>query len=681
MSPVRRVLFTVLCLCIFTFLLCSKVSWGDELKAGIFFDGSGSMKGFFHDNGASIRDINVRLHTVLTAVHVEMTESSVFISSGDDLQMISLEEHLNNPKWGSDTRLDAALSSAGELDIVLLVSDNVQDSGQYGVSSTMNFYQMFDTDSVAAVMLVPLKFPFNGPLYFYKNRHPDRGELVKALIRENPQVRITAGSKKGKVYQMVTYQGNKALILYAILKSEVPVDLLKAFTNRLEEKFGVLPLMVKPVDQGNFLLEEVLTKDEVIQSFNSFEELCSPEDGQKKIAVPRPNLVLTSPQKNVYRASVGNRGPVYELHAEKGLPAAYSTDRSNTLRFYSRIVNRSATTVLGPPGEFEPCSDKIRMELKQISFTIPRNLQTCFFRPEPVVVRIRPDYIPRLINREGGENNSQHHAGFVISNQLKIPRLRPFLKVAHPFDSMANLIKLAFCRQIPMTVKGTLNVRVPAGHFSVDPVYEEKYFTRSVFDQQRIYTPEDIVAYINRSTTILEYDLVSKDLVLLPPSWIKALVFSTLGGLILLGVLIGVSLTRTVCLRFDDPDWKTLRIALAPPFASGEYVRNGRTVLRVQKKLFGYHAYPSDGYHLVDMDDQVLAMARLKSGEAFQISGPDWANVIVEITACNNIPIECEVDELTSITKIGSQKPPEGDEGDWDEGVSEKTDSTEKGDA
>ena len=172
--------------------------------------------------------------------------------------------HWNNtcviPNGGADTRLDIAFEAARDKDIALLISDNVQDTGEYGTSSAMNFYQMLEDEAVGTVLLVPLRFPFDGPLYFYKNRHPNRNALVESLKKENPTAQITAGNRKGRIYQIVNYQGNKSLILYAIFKNGFSRERLKAFIVRLKENFGVLPLMVKPVDQGNFLLEGALTK-------------------------------------------------------------------------------------------------------------------------------------------------------------------------------------------------------------------------------------------------------------------------------------------------------------------------------------------------------------------------------------------------------------------------------------
>jgi hypothetical protein len=662
-------------------LVCTPASWGVEMRAGIYFDGSGSMKGFFDDNGASIKDINSRLYTLLAGIHVQETSASVFVSSGDEVRMHSLEQYLHKPVWGSDTRLDLAFETAQDLDIILMISDNVQDAGEYGTSSTMSFYQMLEDNAVGTVLLVPLRFDFNGPLYFYKNRYPDRNNLVKALIRENPEAHITADSRKGRIYQVVNYQGKKALILYAIFKKGFAFEQQKAFAKRLQEAFGVLPLMVKPMDQGNFFLEGVAAKTEVTQSFNAFETLCGRGDGTSKIAVPRPNLELESPHSDIYRAVDDNSGPVYNLRPDHTHYRSHCSDSAKIFRFYTRMVNRSSTTVLGPPGEFVPCTDKIRMELKDLFFTIPRRWQPCFLKPDPIEAGVRPDYIPRLITPRGQGQEDHHRAAFVMGNWLRIPRLTPNIDMGKPLDMIAKMVKLAFCRQIPITVKGTLAVQVPPGHFSMDTAYGAQYFTRSAFDQERIYTPEDIVAYINISPSTLEYDFASIGLAVVPPVWVKVVVFSGFGVLIMIGLLAGVSVSRAVCLLFDDSKDEVLRVALVRPLATGEYVRDGRTVLWIKKHLISYYAYPGQGYHLSDMAEEVQASVQLTVGNAFQVIGPGMPNVIVEITSCSQAQAGCEVVTLkTRDDNIGDSSLEEGvDEFHDDE--SDPMDSTYKGDA
>ena len=378
----------------------------------------------------------------------------------------------------------------------------------------------------------------------------------------------------------------------------------------------------------------------MIQGFESFEAICGSGDSDEKIELIRPNLVLKSPQSNIYQADHAD-DYVFELLPAMSFKQPLPACSVKTMQYYTRMVNCSPTTVLGPPGDFKRCSDKIHIHLKDISFTIPCHLQSCFHRPDPVTARIRPDYIPRLIIESGNEKNGR--TVFVMSNTLKIPRLKLNLDIARPFKSISTLIKLAFCRKIPMSVTGTMSVEVPPGYFSMDEAYENQYFTRSVFDQQRIYSPEDIVAYINVSATTLSYNFSSRSLTMATPAWVKAVVFSGIGLVVLLVLLTAISITRSFCLLFDDRRDEAVRINFLRPFTARELTRNGRNVLHVRKQFVSYHAYPGEGFHFSDMDDGVLAYVRLKTGGVFQINGPDTVNVIVEITSCAMIPDGCEM--------------------------------------
>jgi hypothetical protein len=106
-------------------------AWADTARVGIYYDGSGSMMGFFNPENNGIIGLNQKLFDVFAASHLKCN-ASVFTTRHGSTQVIPLQTFLENPQWGSETRLDEAMKMAVDSDIVVLVTDNVQDAGGGG---------------------------------------------------------------------------------------------------------------------------------------------------------------------------------------------------------------------------------------------------------------------------------------------------------------------------------------------------------------------------------------------------------------------------------------------------------------------------------------------------------------------------------------------------------------------
>ncbi len=597
-------------------------------SAGVYFDGSGSMKGFFHQDAKSIRSINAMLHEALTGVHATPV-SRVFVTSGDKTAFHDLNDFLQRPAWGSQTRLDLALEKASDMDMVMLVSDNVQDEGEYDGAGARRFYQLLEDASIGAVLLLPLQNKFNGPLYFYKHRHPDPRALIRGLEKQNPGAMFKAASRKSKTYHVVNMVGDKALILYIIIKQTFPGDRLLQLVKRINASFQTAPLMVKPVDQGAITLEGVNQRGDIEKSFTAFENLCAMNAGAQRIPIRKPNLELVSPQSDIYRSSSGARKQDLELKPIKKFHEPYSTDQVKRFRFYTRVSNKSRTIVLGIPGS--PCADNIRIAIGDVAVSIAPSFRDCFFPPGAPGATITPDYIPfALVGGEGAD--SKDSPSFAAINAISIPPFRVRLDIGEPLKSLAAVVKLAFAGRVPIAIKGTIEILAPPGAFSVDPGYAERFFTRSVYEQGRVYTPEDIVAYIHERPTRLPFHFRSEKMYLETALWLKVVVYLAIAAL-LAGLILGYfSISRRAYLKIDDEKNETLAISLPLPLTSATYMRGGREVLVIKKGFFSYAAYPGRDYHLTDMDDNAIASFKLPSSGAFYIRGPGMAAVIAEAT-------------------------------------------------
>ena len=595
------------------------VNWSErasaqEISAGIFFDGSGSMKGFF--KARSIHDVNFKLHDILSGVHLNAA-SQVFVTSHNNTDMHPLDEFIHNPVWGKQTRLDHAFSMASDKDVVMIVTDNVQDAGEYGYSSTKDFYRLLEDDSVNTVLLCPLQYTFSGPLYFCKHRHPDRTQLIRNLNRENQSASFVESQYDSQRDHVVNMDGDRALALYVIFHAVFPQERLLRFTNRLEKTFGLKALTVKPIDQRKFSIGGVNKKSEVEASFAAIKRICSEQDNNE-FPIKPPNLSLNPPQSNIYRPSRAKKKEYSQVLPFRYKP--YRTNQSMLFRFYFMLINRSATILLGRPGD--QCSDKVTISLRDVEYALPPSLKDCFVPSEKESAAILiPGFIPNMIPTVTALNSGEYFS-FVASSVIRIPAFQILM-------NLKALLRLAFTESIPLRIKGSIEINVPPGYFSIDRNYEEQYFTRSIFDQERIYTPEDIVSYINTGPTHLRFDFASQDVFVLPPLWLKMVLYVTVVALLAGIIFLCISCSRHYYLKFDDTG-EALSIYLLRPFSKGSYLRDNKEMLIIKRGLLNYLASPGIDYHFLDDENKPVPYIKLPSKEGFRIIGPGMGEVFIE---------------------------------------------------
>lgn len=608
-------------------------AWADTARVGIYYDGSGSMTGFFQAESNGLISLNQKLYDVFSASHLPC-DASVFVTRDGSTQAVALQTFLENPLWGSESRLDEALKMAVDSDIVVIVTDNVQDAGSVAEAGIRDFYGMLEFPSVQRVLLCPISCRFDGPLYFYKNQHPDFDYLLGQLKEQNPDADFVKYPRSSDTYQIITMQGPRAMAVYVIFKASLTDDRIEEMINRLHRKVEVPPLVVKPIDQGNIIIKGIMDKKAIEKSITSFASLCGESPDKAKAIIRPPNLELLSTEENIFRAAAGKDARELTLSPMRGFTVPYLVDKKKEYRFYSCVSNKSPTLVLGKRGM--PCSTKITMSLQQVGFSVPADYKSCFIKPSPVdLADTIPNYLPSAMF--SAELLGKTDSPFVALHNIAIPAFQMDLTWSEPFQSLYTLFRLSASRYLPLTIKGTFQIDVPPGYFSVNPAYNEKYFTDSVFNQRQIYTPEDIISYIHNKPTQLTCKFSTKDIYLEVPWWVRFTVFSSLGVIIICLLLLLFGSMRHVTLVFNDKKRKPLYIHLPIPFSKGVYQPEGTAVLIVRKKWLGYIASPGEGYQLIRQEDHTaISHVKLPSDLSFSISGPGMENVLVQPFADKN---------------------------------------------
>jgi hypothetical protein len=271
-----------------------------------------------------------------------------------------------------------------------------------------------------------------------------------------------------------------------------------------------------------------------------------------------------------------------------------------------------------------------------VGFSVPAAYKSCFFKPSPVdLADTIPNYLPSAMF--SADLPEKTDCPFVALHTLVIPAFQMYLTWREPFHSLYTLFRLSASRYLPLTIKGTFQIEAPPGYFSVNPAYNEKYFTESVFNQKKIYTPEDIISYIHNKPTQLTCKFSTKNVYLEVPWWVRFTVFSGLGVIIICLLLLLFGSMRHVTLVFNDKRRKPLHIHLPIPFSKGVYQPEGTAVLIVRKKWLNYIASPGEGYQLIRQEDHTsISHVKLPSDQSFSISGPGMENVLVQPFADKN---------------------------------------------
>lgn len=576
--------------------------FGPNARVAIMYDGSASMTGFYKKK--SMVDLNKKLHDLFSSKHLR-PESQVFVSDLKTTKLQAFSKFVAKPKWGTHTKLDKAYELVANTDdwsVVVLVTDNVQDSGDEDYTSTRNFYNLLERDSIHRVVMVPLALPFDGRLYFKKKSNPSMQALLLEIKQANPsEARFVADSDKSKTYLSVKMDGQKALAIYMIFSHPTRMD--KDLDTLVEEALGIKPLTINPVDQGHFFLRGVSERETIEKSFKRHNEMCTTTEGREPFIPAKPNMDILPPHTKLPERVIKTN---YNIHLTD--PVEHRVDLSQTYRFYFQIVNKTDNIVLGAPG----CADRdIAVELTNLEYQVSPAFADLFESGELRLRRIVPGFVPGQVLP--GELLG---ALPVFVTEFKIPQLDWEF-------SVAALFKLAFAKTVPLRVKGQIVITVPQGKFSLEQAYRNKYFTEVALAQDKIYSPEDIVHFVRTNPIELHYDFGPETLFLQTPAWISTLVNGTgLALLVVLGLVV-YSVQLRYVLRFNNTGEEVL-----VPSKEKVYSRNGVVVFTVKRGLISYTLHPGQG-HSVVVDGKAKAYISLSKQTNFQISGSD-CNSLVE---------------------------------------------------
>jgi hypothetical protein len=598
---------------IITCFVCSiNDASANQIKTSILFDGSGSMKGFFTVD--SILDIHSKVNDILSSVYFSCEKSYVFVSSQDQCKFYPLETFVKKPVWGAYTRLDLALKKVEKSQIVVMITDNVQDVENYTSSSTRAFYQILEKDEFQTVLLCPLKYNFDGPLFFSQNRHPNFNVLITKLKQTNRNNRFEKRNHfNSKKYHGINMQGDKALALYIIIRKSLQKNDLYKIVSAAEKIFDNQSLIVKPIDQGKFFIEPVNVQKDVIKSFDELNRICKISHENEYI-IESPNLSLKRSFSNSYQISLEKNSHQYDIVPYRYTP--YHADDQMVFRHYFKVLNQSDSIVLGHSED--KCLKQVTIKNRNMACDIHPGYRDCFKIPKKIHTIVTPGYIARKISKENNDN------GLVMSNEIYMPPL--IIK-----QDFKTLFKLSLTKEIHFRIKGTLEIVIPHGEFHIDKQFKEQCFTLSTYDMQRIYTPEDIVSYIQTLPSRIHFNYMSKNLILLVPQWIHFIFYvmlSVLTGFVLLIVFTLWCHFRVYYLKRDDTG-EAISIHLSKPYTTGRCMKDD-DLFFIKRHLTGYRIYPHTNYHLTDNNDKHLSSITLPVKEYFHIRGADIGKIIIE---------------------------------------------------
>lgn len=170
--------------CIVFFMSLSLLTAG---QTSILIDKSGSMLGFFK-TGA--------LEEVYQSVSTELNGFPLFSGVNTyafDTDGIERCERFSDIIPGGDTLIDVALKNAliENPDLVILVTDNIQDPGDDSADSDVRgFYMQLKAPLVGWVFIFPLQMPFNGWMYTHGQWQGTRAALMYAVLLQKPGISV-----------------------------------------------------------------------------------------------------------------------------------------------------------------------------------------------------------------------------------------------------------------------------------------------------------------------------------------------------------------------------------------------------------------------------------------------------------------------------------------------------------
>ena len=630
----------------------------------ILIDGSGSMKGFF---ATDMGRLNARLVEALDSSDVR-PKSLIFVTSGNQTRLVPFRQFLEQFEWGQETKLDDTFQLMFKDQVLVIVTDNVQDEGQEEYSSARSFYRLLEQKKVQAVALFPYRLPFRGHIYFPRMKYPNSETLLQNLRESNGNtIEIQSYEDNGKELHAIDIEGVRALAVYAIFPHHMASDRSKAIVRKIEDALNVPSILVKPIERKGFTINSEVQKDDAENYYQKLTEFCSLSREREKSFLMRPNFRLEDPiTKNFKDSTV-----YYPLQPYRKEKERVTLGEPVQIRFFFRFIDGDSYVVLNRSSH-DPCRTPITLILENINYDIPQRYKSLMKRSASIVKKIFPPFVPADAHANGLSNGISSPSIFL--GQIRMEDL-------NVEQSIFTFLKLAFVRAIPLKINGSIHARVPVGAFKLAGRYNDRFFTNSEFEIGKIYTPEDIISYVSVEPEVIQFNFKAENILLSIPIWIRLMVIGPIVFILLLTFYIFLNMIPRHYLKLVERGRGTVfDVRLPWPFQTKFYIRNQEAMFVVKRSgLFSRTLTPGAGYQLYDAGGNPLRKVKLSIGMSVQVEGEEVEKGVLEVISDSEIAKgNFERGQLCTTKKRKEQKvnsirgaPSDGTPTDWDSDIDE----------
>jgi len=300
-------------------------------------------------------------------------------------------------------------------------------------------------------------------------------ELAKEEIREvnvAPELLDFNGNVILRDYS-VPHTGKRGILSYLILIN----DNYRSYYYKFLSLFKENVLLIKPITNKNIKIIGVRQNeiDVVKQSVMNLLSKCS--GAYSKIILPNVEIV--------------SNGSIVPYDKEN--PPSFSLDKQNLLNFFFSLESILEHINIG--NDNNPCDREIKLEVNNLTILPKRLKDKIFFNNIKTLGKIAP---PSLI----GSLKKNETYKYYYYCEVRFG----------PFEYNWNLLDffqyLRF-NSIKLKMNFDITLTVPPNYFSLTEEYRNKYFTNDINEYNKIYSPVDLVQFINTEPVIINLKLYS----------------------------------------------------------------------------------------------------------------------------------------------------------------------------
>jgi hypothetical protein len=405
-------------------------------SSAVVIDASGSMRGFY---------ITGSIHDFIDEIAQRSRIEDAGLLYFHEKELVSYKKNIDLRWLGNSTWLDIAFSNAKEKGFksILLITDNLQSTGD-DTDDARSFYRSLASEDVEKVYIVPKFLDFNGFIDM-----PD-------------------GNK-------VRYRGERGILCYLIkLRDEMGgTETDSQFNNMLNVFTKEELLLVKPITQNEISIVGVKKEEE--ESVNAALIRSVSECNFDVEGIKRPNVAI-------------ERNGKITVYDPKFAPV-FHFDKKNSLQYFFNLKSELNHINIGK--DDNPCDDGIAMSVSDLLLSpLSRNGER-FFRRRPdgsagmTGQIIPPHFVGRM---DSGQTSKTYYYVEVQFGPYKIP------------IGINNFHRYISWSPVPVGISMNIKLSVPPDYFSLTPDYRNRFFTDDVNEFRRIFSPVDIVAFINQES-------------------------------------------------------------------------------------------------------------------------------------------------------------------------------------